>query len=316
MGIGSKQRANHLAYNTPLGVHARAKRSRPIFSTCWGFWVLLGKAFSTLRIWAIWGHALAPTLGVALASAIVPAVNFYSDIHSTSFIVVDGDCFVDSQISAAVLNNCIAITTDVLVLVLTWMKTADVWRASKRIHGRNLPVGTLLLRDGTIYFGMALLMNIVTLILDSVTVQSFDADALSSFVLVLNAVSANLLARFMLDLRSVNEQGSSKSRTMSSINFNLQSLGGNIGAPLGIEDSTWVTGPADDVANERDQQYEEAAVPFRAGLGLDIEEIPLENFTSTGREISTNNHADSAGVGSSTDEYETAREGSMASDSV
>ncbi|TCD64580.1 hypothetical protein EIP91_003876 [Steccherinum ochraceum] len=103
---------------------------------------------------------------------------------------------------------------------------------------------------------------------------------------------------------------------MSGINFNIQSFNGNIGAPLGIEDSTWVTGPADDVANERDKQYVEAAVPFRAGLGLDIEEVPLENTSSAGREDSTNSHADSAGVGSSTDQYETAREGTVASESV
>ncbi|TCD64593.1 hypothetical protein EIP91_003889 [Steccherinum ochraceum] len=167
------------------------------------------------------------------------------------------------------------ITTDALVLILTWIKTADIWRESKRIEGLKVTVGMLLLRDGTLYFGMSLILNVVTLVLN---VLSTGADG-SLFSTLLNAVSANLIARLMLDLRSVNELGANSSRHLSSINFNARSLGGNIGAPLGIEDSTWATGPADDVANERNKQYEEVAVPFRAGLGLDTEEIALESVT-------------------------------------
>ena len=32
-------------------------------------------ALATLRIWAMWGHALVPTLAVLLTSAVVPAIN-------------------------------------------------------------------------------------------------------------------------------------------------------------------------------------------------------------------------------------------------
>ena len=59
---------------------------------------------------------------------------------------------------------------------------------------------------------------------------------------------------------------------MPSIRFAGHSLAGNIGAPLGGEDSTWLSGAADDVANERGEQYEEADEPFRARLCLEDSE--------------------------------------------
>ncbi|TCD64407.1 hypothetical protein EIP91_004123 [Steccherinum ochraceum] len=286
--------------------------------------MVTGAAFSTLRIWAIWGHAFIPTLAVALTSAVVPAINLFAYTQVTSFSVDEGNCSNDVRYSLAVsvrrayllLTNWTSnraermaslveyaargatIASDALVLLLTWMKTAVMWRESKKIGGPKVSVSTLLLRDGTLYFGMMLVLNIVALIL---TVFQTDADA-SEFIAVLNAVGANLLARFLLDLRSVHEEGSAggTAHTVSSVNFAAGSLGANMGAPLGIEDSTWVSGPADDVANERDQRYEEATVPFRAGLGLDDSEVPLESMASTGHEALNNDLESSTNTESST----------------
>lgn len=146
---------------------------------------------------------------------------------------------------------------------------------------------------------MLVIMNIVALFLDAfqketndgtafsntiltgcVTIWSFQA--LLSLILILNRLSANLIARFILDLRSVYEEGSSISGTtgtgVSSVRFDPRSLAGNMGAPLGIENSTWVSGPSDDVIDNFDEKYEEVAIPFRAGLGLEIE-VPLEAIT-------------------------------------
>ncbi|TCD64589.1 hypothetical protein EIP91_003885 [Steccherinum ochraceum] len=273
---------------------------------------LLGTAaFSTLRIWAICGHATGPTLAVALASAVVPAVNIYTNSQITFSAIVDGGCLFDVGYTLAVYDNAVA--TDALVLALTWTKTVGVWRESRRIQGLKVTVTTLLLRDGTLYFGMLLITNVVALVLD---IFRTNIAAGSSFAVVVNAVGANLLSRFMLDLRSVTAQGSSKGRTMSSINFDIRSFGGNIGAPLGIEDSTWVTGPADDVANERDQQYEAAAVPFHAGLGLDVEEVPLETANSADCEASSSRIEYSAVIESRGDVQDAPRNEPTSADGV
>ncbi|TCD64402.1 hypothetical protein EIP91_004118 [Steccherinum ochraceum] len=279
---------------------------------------LLGTtAFSTLRIWAIWGQSLTPTMIVFLTSAAVPAINLYGSAQQKEFAVQDGNCLAMLGISPAVSIRTVfrsltyaarsaAIASDLLVLVLTWVRTADVWRESMKTKSFKPTISMLLLRDGTWYFAALLIMNIVVLLLDAFQTR---ISAGSNFTDILNALSANLLARFMLDLRSVNKQGSGKPRTMSSINFDIQSLGGNLGAPLGIEDSTWVTGPADDVANGRDQQHEEVAVPFCAGLGLDIEELPVESGRpSTDHELTNNNNnlGDFTGSGPSTSDIQVA----------
>ncbi|TCD64405.1 hypothetical protein EIP91_004121 [Steccherinum ochraceum] len=264
---------------------------------------LLGTAaFSTLRIWAIWGHSLIPTLAVLLTSAVVPAINIYTISQVTSFTIIDGNCVNEARYSATLFMRISqlketewpihpvgyaarsgAIASDLLVLVLTWMRTADVWRESRRIENFKPTISLLLLRDGTWYFMMHLAMNIVALLLDTFQARNVGGD---EFIVTLSAVSANLLARFMLDLRGINEHGSSRPRTVSSVNFNIASLGGNVGAPLGVEDSTWASGPTDDVVNERGHQYEETAVAFHAGLGLDKRETPsLRNVPSTYGEV-------------------------------
>ncbi|TCD64408.1 hypothetical protein EIP91_004124 [Steccherinum ochraceum] len=141
--------------------------------------VILGNigtaAFSALRVWAIWDCALGPTVAVALASAIVPAVNLFGVAEITSFSTVGGGCIPAVRFSpdiairvARVVGytaRSAAIASDALVLVLTWIRTADVWRESKKTKGFKVTVSSLLLRDGTLYFGMLLIMNIVALIL-------------------------------------------------------------------------------------------------------------------------------------------------------
>ncbi|TCD64403.1 hypothetical protein EIP91_004119 [Steccherinum ochraceum] len=252
-------------------------------------WVLLssaGEAFSVLRIWATWGHALIPTLAVTLTSAIMPvlvgvrAIILYVHLVTPDF--VDGACFNASTpyTRAVSTHRIVAVASDALVLVLTWIKTADAWRQSRRLRGFRITVSTLLLRDGTIYFGMMLIIYFAALIVNAFQT---DADDAAAFISMLLAVGSNLLARFILDLRNIHEQGPRNLRTMSSVRFAVQSFGGNMGAPLGIEDSTWVSGAADDVANDRGLQYEEAAVPFRAGLGLDVEEVPFTSAVITDR---------------------------------
>ncbi|TCD65311.1 hypothetical protein EIP91_002797 [Steccherinum ochraceum] len=250
-------------------------------------------AFSTLRIWAIWGHNWVPTLAVFLTSAVVPAINLYGYSTQTSFAIEGKSCFSNSPITqvqgyrrtswvpliVSHTARTAAITNDLLVLVLTWIQTADVWRECMRIKGFKPALTTLLLRDGSLYFGILLIMNIVTLILDSVQAALGGG---SSFIEISDAVSANLLARFILDLRSVYDKGSHDAHSLSTVRFGgVDSLAGNMGAPLRTDESTWVSSTADDIANEQDHQYHEVVIPFRAGLGLDEEEIGLEDVPSS-----------------------------------
>ncbi|TCD60970.1 hypothetical protein EIP91_009235 [Steccherinum ochraceum] len=197
--------------------------------------ILATAAFSTLRIWAIWGHDLAPTLAVFLTSAVVPALNLA--VYAVGYVAR----------SAAIAN-------DLLVLALTWVKTAGVWRESLKMKEFRPTLTTLLLRDGSLYFVILLATNIVVLVLD--TLQSKLSTG-SEFGVVNNAITANLITRFILDLRSVSASDSVNLATMSSIAFGCPSTADHVDAPIDIGQSTWTSGPFTDVAGDEGEQYEE-----------------------------------------------------------
>ncbi|TCD60971.1 hypothetical protein EIP91_009236 [Steccherinum ochraceum] len=224
-------------------------------------------AFSTLKTWAIWGHRLIPTLAVLFASAVVPVINLYSTFPQSSLLHNGEDC-------SGYIARCSAIASDLLVLALTWVKTIDVWRDSKKIKGFKPTLSTILIRCGTVYFGLLLVVNVAVLALGRLKTDKDDGGY--AFFSIGNALTANLLARFMLELRSVHDQEPGEPLAMSSIKFDIPSLDGNQGTPVGTEDSSRVSGPGDVVADESGQQGKETAVPLDAGLGSEVEEAPRE----------------------------------------
>ncbi|TCD67370.1 hypothetical protein EIP91_000237 [Steccherinum ochraceum] len=232
-------------------------------------------AFSTLKIWAIWGHHLTMALAVLLTSTIVPALRLYSYSQLKSFSYESGNCFSDVRYSLSVHSRRIAaIANDLLVLILTWIKVAGVWRESLRIKGFKPTFTVLLLRDGTLSFVMLLVMNVVALALN---ICQVDSDGRNGILIIANAITACLISRFILDLRQACDGSSSRLPTLPTLSNaesnGTQYLGNSTEAPPVTENSTWVAGPSVGVAN--DQQHEEAALLFRVGLGIDIE-VPRE----------------------------------------
>lgn len=91
------------------------------------------------------------------------------------------------------------------------------------------------------------------------------------------SVAANLIARFILDLRSILNKEPVQASHVSTLEFGgAHDLADNMGAPLSADESTWVASAADDAADYQEEQDEEEAAPFPAGLGLDEQEIGLE----------------------------------------
>ncbi|TCD67786.1 hypothetical protein EIP91_011972, partial [Steccherinum ochraceum] len=187
----------------------------------------------------------------------------------------DGSCFSYKRGCArglylSYISRAAAIASDVLLLAFTWARTAAVWRSGLEITDRP-SLTAVVLRDGTLYFAMLMIMNIIALFLTALKMDTDDGTAFANSILP----GANLIARFILDLRSVYEEGPHSSTGVSTIQFSPRTLAGNMGAPLGIEDSAWVSSPAEDVADNHDEDYEDAAIPFGAGLGLEID-VPLK----------------------------------------
>lgn len=78
---------------------------------------------------------------------------FYKRTHLPSLPVLrsiinqDGTCLAVSMVT----HTC-AIATDLLVVVLTWIKTFEIKRVAAGLRLKT-SLTTLLLRDGTLYFG-------------------------------------------------------------------------------------------------------------------------------------------------------------------
>ncbi|THG95122.1 hypothetical protein EW026_g6472 [Hermanssonia centrifuga] len=89
---------------------------------------------------------------------------------------------------------------DTLVLVVTWVKTARNLTEGARI-GMRTPLSTMLLRDGTIYFAIILMMNIAQMVVRAVpSFQNFDFVPIVISAWVLQPI---LISRFLLNLRQV-----------------------------------------------------------------------------------------------------------------
>ncbi|KAI0075177.1 hypothetical protein K474DRAFT_1646913, partial [Panus rudis PR-1116 ss-1] len=100
-------------------------------------------AFTCLRVWAITARQWIPLVTVFLLSAFIPAAN----------IVIP---FV---------TRGVAITTDALVIAITWYKTMYVLKQGRSLHVKT-DMTTVLVRNGTLQFAALLLLNILTLLFD------------------------------------------------------------------------------------------------------------------------------------------------------
>ncbi|GJE93811.1 hypothetical protein PsYK624_099730 [Phanerochaete sordida] len=106
---------------------------------------------------------------------------------------------------------------DVLVLALTWAKTAAQVRATRRLRLRS-PLYALFLRDGTLYFVALAALNASQLVLDRVLCLSqviFTCVLCPSFPIFgpgsdadkyMSRLTAVLVSRFLLNLRRADDQ--------------------------------------------------------------------------------------------------------------
>ncbi|KAJ3552359.1 hypothetical protein NM688_g4189 [Phlebia brevispora] len=139
------------------------------------------------------------------------------------------DCYPDLGLATRVA----LILGDVLVLVLTWAKTYKTKREAASLN-MHLPLSTLLLRDGTVYFVTLLSMNILQILVESVPALVIIAYSNDFW----NIITGILVSRFILNLRQLDRgRGSStfaNSAQMSTARFQAQldAFAGNMGEQL------------------------------------------------------------------------------------
>ncbi|KAI0809228.1 hypothetical protein BC629DRAFT_1103434 [Irpex lacteus] len=96
------------------------------------------------------------------------------------------------------------VLADVLVLLVTWSKTAHLYKEARRLDVKA-PLATLLFRDGTLQFLILLILNIITPL--AVSIPSLSG--LNFATPFLTTLQPLLICRFILSLRQVKPAGSS-----------------------------------------------------------------------------------------------------------
>ncbi|KAJ3528743.1 hypothetical protein NM688_g7953 [Phlebia brevispora] len=126
-----------------------------------------------------------------------------------------------------VIGTVSSVAGELVVQIVTWMKTAEVKRILTRLKIRQ-PLTKLLLRDGTTGFTFLAVFSIVMQAIPT----SQDLSILSlPFVSI-------LMCRFMMKLRQVHlSDGTSGKVTSYSISIPSIVIG-NLGAPLGVSGTT------------------------------------------------------------------------------
>ncbi|KAM5532021.1 hypothetical protein V8D89_014272 [Ganoderma adspersum] len=156
-------------------------------------------AFSGTRIYAISARNRSVT-SVVVFLALVPAVTNAYVITATPVAVTPDGCMsgmdfsVITWITLSVATRSCMIVSDAIVIIVTWIKTWSTIRIAKRLRVQ-MSFTSLVLKEGILYFCIALSLNIVQIVFDFVEVGRY-----SLILPFLNVFTPVLVSRFFLDL--------------------------------------------------------------------------------------------------------------------
>jgi len=244
-----------------LNQHESCVQQGTFMSIVNGLLALTITSLPALRVYAIWGRSWICFVLVMFLGLVVVTVNMLVDIPATVYSlapIVDG-CWTNPLPFVVAIQSSLRTTTSVciiaqniIVVALTWMRT---YKLHKAAADAEIPIrlSTLLLRDGTLYFGAIIVLNIVGTV--TVYESSVPTGTAGGLALIEDIMQNILLSRFMFGLREayLSDQSSSTSQAVgshawSSVRFTAPDIIGNIGAPLTDGDSPgeWFTGGADE----------------------------------------------------------------------
>ncbi|KAI0084434.1 hypothetical protein BDY19DRAFT_997782 [Irpex rosettiformis] len=168
--------------------------------------------FSALRVYALMDGKILIT-GIVLFLNLVPVATNLFDIVTSAIVM---DISLGTRISV--------IIGDVLVLLVTWSKLAKLYYEARQLRIKA-PLATLLFRDGTFYFVVLLIVNVLQVIGDNIP-SLFNMQVSQPFFETLPPI---IVCRFILNLRLVKPAGSSwiSGNQSGSLRFV-----GNAGEPL------------------------------------------------------------------------------------
>ncbi|EIW53064.1 uncharacterized protein TRAVEDRAFT_53479 [Trametes versicolor FP-101664 SS1] len=167
---------------------------------------LIWNAFSTLRVYALCGRdwRIAALVCLLMTGPII--ANAYNIPTQTPVNLPEPyNCEVNNAITVALHTKISLIVGDALVLAVTWWKTYRLKKAADAAHMKT-SIFELLLRDGTIYFGTMLVLNVLHIIINFVEQVSFMGD-------IADVLTSILVSRFLMNLRALDAQQTGQTST-------------------------------------------------------------------------------------------------------
>ncbi|KAH8103472.1 hypothetical protein BXZ70DRAFT_1005886 [Cristinia sonorae] len=264
--------------------------------------------FTAFRSYAITGKITVMVILVFLCGMFAPAANIYNFARPREY-VYDRDmsiCYVRPTAEAIrktptismcmpILVRSITILGDVLVLAVTWNKSYGVYRESLRLRNFRPKIAIMLLRDGTLYFVALAALNLVVLLL-VIFGLLLDKNGGTPFIVVSDAVATALIARFVLNLRTIASGEANASEgdvgRASTLHFATATILGNLAAPLHTSFVARMDMVDDSSASgsDSDRGFEMAKDPFAIGLeedhGMDTPgspecDVPLHDMSKS-----------------------------------
>ncbi|KAH9945400.1 uncharacterized protein BXZ73DRAFT_96391 [Epithele typhae] len=161
--------------------------------------------FSSLRALAL-TRSLILAVGILLL-ALVPvginAVRYGFDFNAANDPILG--CVFGNTLPSNLPPISSLITVDFTLIGVTWWKIYAQARWSKVILARPT-LSTVLLRDGTIYFIILLIMNALHMTFTLTTLSQEGTNIVSNLGIFTDPVTAVLVSRFLLNLQEVNQR--------------------------------------------------------------------------------------------------------------
>ncbi|KAJ3534609.1 hypothetical protein NM688_g7109 [Phlebia brevispora] len=280
-----------MCYNYPLQYFMNVVANLP---------TIIIAVFSALRVFALLERAYVPAAFTFALGLGAVALDMYQGSQITAYYVDDpvlgSSCYVNHLISPSVLfyknyrdhiltvltqstatlaSTLFTIVADIIAIAITWVKTYRLVREVASV-GVNSDLGTMLLRHGSLYFIVLLIVNLMNGLIALIP-SLLLVDPMVTFVEILPSI---ILSRFLINLRQVNTQESGSAAPLSrfsTLNFRMPSIPsviGILGEPL--------AGNEDDI-NDEDYVVAEAyedAIGVAVDSGEGVETPDGMNITS------------------------------------
>ncbi|RPD59066.1 hypothetical protein L226DRAFT_524088 [Lentinus tigrinus ALCF2SS1-7] len=268
--------------------------------------------FSGLRAYALCRGIILSAFVFLLALAPLPinAARFSFDL--TGVNDPHWGCFAEDSVPSSlnlksvlpfiIISRTCLIVSDIILIGLTWWALPRNSISFATLRKTRVSLTTVLLRDGTLYFGVLLIMNVLHLVFSLSFIFSSSDNGASNVTAFTESVTAVLVSRFLLNLQEANkvavmgmdlvsmDQLSTvpEGRTLSFARV-MGSIGESIGPGLPESDtssSTYVSDDAKpDCSDPRDMMMRKDAVVLSLATTLNMARLTVVSSSKPEAEV-------------------------------